>query len=378
VKIGLNQQAADLAAQNAAFGQIARTAARFFATGRGAITIRLPDRIAYIGRHGIPHCTLPKEYDLGAQADNPRMFKDMRKSRIKVFRQLSQLQGGIAFFACAPIFDYRMNRIGLLSVGDYSPMDHPAGKLATLQDLAKIAFEHLVLLLQTLDCPMHADEADLQSPVLPALLPAAAIDPVRPIGQTSAPPSFGDHNRPNFNGEPVSNFLTRTLMSKRQIRNRKNVTYLTVKTWKKSIKDAQLSAIRALKEFGPEELAIRGADDIKSALEGLLGALDFDFVTSIPCTHTKRDTCLSVLIGQKISSATGIPFKHCFEREFRAGSSHPAKNSRLPALRLKEPAQGKILLVDDVATSGTHIEKAAKRLRENGSSVFCVAWIGNA
>ena len=136
--------------------------------------------------------------------------------------------------------------------------------------------------------------------------------------------------------------------------------------------------MRVLKEFGPEELAIHAAADIKSTLEELLGALDFDFVTSIPCVHSKGDTCLSVLIGQKISSSTGIPFKQCFKREHQAGSSHPANNRRLPPFRLAEPVSGKILLVDDVATSGTHIEKAANRLRENGSSVFCVAWIGSA
>ena len=378
MKISLTRQAAELAAQNAAFGQIARTAARFFCTGRGAITIRLPDRIAYIGRHGVPFSMLPKEYDLGGHADSPQLFKDLRKSRIKVFRQLSQLQGGIAFFACAPIYDYHMNRIGLLSVGDASPMDHPAGKLSTLQDLTKIAFEHLALLLQTLDCSMHADDADRHSSMHPALSPAPAIDIFRTTGPADSPSSFGENKNPNLNGEPVSNFLTRTLISKRRVNHRKSVTYFTVKTWKKPIKDAQISAMRALKEFGSEELALRAADDIKSALEGLLGALDFDFVTSIPCMHSKRDACFSVLIGQKILASTGIPFKQCFKREYRAGSSHPATNRRLPALRIDELLKGKILLVDDVATSGTHIEKAAKRLRENGSSVFCVAWIGDA
>jgi predicted amidophosphoribosyltransferase len=167
------------------------------------------------------------------------------------------------------------------------------------------------------------------------------------------------------------------LIPKRQVNHRKDVTYFTVKTWKKPIKDAQLSALRALKEFGYDELAVLAADDVKSALEGLLGTLDFDFVTSIPCMHSKRATCFSNLIGQKISLLTGIPFKECFKREYRAGSSHPANNPRLPPFRLAKPVHGKILLIDDVATSGTHIEKAAKRLRENGSSVFCVAWIGD-
>ncbi len=377
MKLILNLRAAEFAAQDHTFTEIARTAARFFDAGRGAIALSLPDRVAYIGRHDVPFSDLPKEYDLGEYGNYPRMFNDLRKSRNKIFHRVSQLQDGIAFFAYAPIYDYHMNRIGLLTVGDASPMDHPAGKLATLQDLAEIAFEHLVLLLQTLDYPIQPGDAGLRPSIHPAGSPAPATDPFRTTGLAHAPSSFDDNKSPKFGGEPVSNFLIRTLISKRQVKNRKNVTYLTVRTWKKPIKDVQITAIRTLKEFGSEELVIQAAGDIISTLNGLLGTLDFDYVTSIPCMHSKGDTCLSVLFGQKISSMTGIPFRHCFKREHRAGSSHPANNSRLPPFKIADSISGKILLIDDVATSGTHIEKAANQLRENGSSVFCVAWIGN-
>lgn len=378
VKLELNLRAAELAARNDTFTQIARTAARFFSAGRGAVTLRLPNQVAYIGRHGIPFSSLPKEYDLGVHVDNPKIFKDLRKSRNKALRRLSQLQGGIAFFAYAPIYDFHMNPIGLVSVGDASPMDHPAAKLATLQDLAGIAFGHLVLLLQTLNHPMHADDPGLQSSIDPVSSSAPAVDLFQTTGLAHSPSSFDDNKSPKFNGNPVSNFLSRTLISKRQVSHRKNVTYFTVKTWKKPIKDAQISAMRALKVFGSEELTIQAAGDIVSTLKGLLGTLDFDFVTAIPCMHSKGDSCLSVSIGQKISSSTGIPFKQCFKREYRAGSSHPVNNAKLPPFKLTEQVSGKILLVDDVATSGAHMEKAANRLRENGASVFCVAWIGSA
>ena len=229
VKLEINQRAAELAAQDHTFTRIARTAARFFAVGYGAVTLRLPDRIVYIGRHGIPSGEVSKEYDLGEHGNYPQIFKDLGKSQIKVFRQLSQLQGGIGFFACVPIYDYYMNRIGLLSVRDHSPMDHPAGKLAMLQELAGIAFEHLVLLLQILDYPMQLGDAGPQPSIHPAGSPAFTIDLFQTTGLADSPSSFDDNKCPNFNEEPVSNFLTRTLISKRQVRHRKNVTYFTVR-----------------------------------------------------------------------------------------------------------------------------------------------------
>ena len=164
---------------------------------------------------------------------------------------------------------------------------------------------------------MQTEAAGPWPSIHPANPSAPAIDIFRTASPTHPYPSFGENKNSKFNEEPVSNFLTRTLISRRQVNHRKNVTYLIVKTWKKPIKDAQISAIRALKEFGSEDLPIRAANDIKTKLEGLLGTLDFDFVTSIPCMHSKRDECSSILIGQNISSSTGIPFKQCFKREHR-------------------------------------------------------------
>jgi hypothetical protein len=172
MKLELDRQAAELAAQNAAFNQVARTAARFFGAGRGAVSLRMPDGIVFIGRHGIPVRSLQKKYNLGKHADKPQIFKDLRKTRIKAFRLLSQSQGGIAFFACVPICDFHMNRIGLLSVGDTLPMDYPPEKLATLQDLAKIAFEHLDLFLQTME---HSPDRCFQRTAIGSTLRPAGI-----------------------------------------------------------------------------------------------------------------------------------------------------------------------------------------------------------
>lgn len=214
MKLNLDRHAWELAAQDPIFTRIARTATRFFGVGCGAISLRLPCCIAYIGRHGIPFGKVPEKYDLGKHADHPQIFRDLRKSRTKAFRQLSQLHGGIGFFACVPIYDFHMNRIGLLWVRDSSPMDHPVEKLATLQDLANIAFEHLVLLLRTLDYPMLLGDEGLRPSIRSSLSPASAINLFGSAGLETLPSSFQENKIPKFNEEPVSNFLIRTLNRK--------------------------------------------------------------------------------------------------------------------------------------------------------------------
>jgi predicted amidophosphoribosyltransferase len=45
-------------------------------------------------------------------------------------------------------------------------------------------------------------------------------------------------------------------------------------------------------------------------------------------------------------------------------------------MTLVEKVSGPALLVDDVATSGSHLEEATKLLRPSCGAVMAVAWIG--
>jgi len=45
-------------------------------------------------------------------------------------------------------------------------------------------------------------------------------------------------------------------------------------------------------------------------------------------------------------------------------------------MKLVRPVADAVLLVDDVATSGQHLEEATKLLRQHTNTVFSVAWIG--
>ena len=47
-------------------------------------------------------------------------------------------------------------------------------------------------------------------------------------------------------------------------------------------------------------------------------------------------------------------------------------------MRLLEPVNGPVMVVDDVATSGAHIEDAVWLLRASAKAVFAVTWIGGA
>ena len=58
------------------------------------------------------------------------------------------------------------------------------------------------------------------------------------------------------------------------------------------------------------------------------------------------------------------------------GGSHPRQNLKRPTMRLRAPVPDiPILLIDDVATSGRHIEEATLLLRSAAPVVMPLVWI---
>ena len=58
------------------------------------------------------------------------------------------------------------------------------------------------------------------------------------------------------------------------------------------------------------------------------------------------------------------------------GVSHPKEFQNLPPLRWRVRPTGPVLLIDDVATSGWHIEEALNLLRQQAAPVTAMAWLG--
>jgi hypothetical protein len=57
------------------------------------------------------------------------------------------------------------------------------------------------------------------------------------------------------------------------------------------------------------------------------------------------------------------------------GSSHPQRSARLGALVRRERPPGPVLLVDDPATTGLHVEQALGALRGEGVPALAMVWI---
>ncbi|HRD74436.1 MAG TPA: hypothetical protein PK264_00635 [Hyphomicrobiaceae bacterium] len=174
----------------------------------------------------------------------------------------------------------------------------------------------------------------------------------------------------------VTEFLLETLKTTRSLKSRRKTSYLTLRTWQTSIKKFQISAIKSLKKQPSPEFVSAIASEFINASQMLVGTKGIDTVVPMPCGHSRSDECLSVRIARRIAEAYPLTFHMAFKSVHRSGSSHPRRNVDLPAFKLVSPPSGNVLLVDDIATTGTHIEKAKEILLKQARNVLAIAWIG--
>ncbi len=191
-------------------------------------------------------------------------------------------------------------------------------------------------------------------------------------GLESALPAF---NSPG-ESEPTFRFLQETLATRLALRQRNDSSYLTVRTWRKPIKTWQLDALRALKAYPPLGAVRAVAAEIKRAVDQVIGVGAFGAIVPMPGGHSGQRNSFSVRIAAELAKLCDRPLIRALALRPHPGSSHPKANVDRPPLELVQSLDQSALLVDDVATSGRHLEEGVTLLRRSAPSVFAVAWIG--
>lgn len=182
---------------------------------------------------------------------------------------------------------------------------------------------------------------------------------------------------PQMRGEldVTGGFLLDTLIPKRRLISRQDVSYHALSRWRAPLKDYQLTALKLLKQHRPPVFVDRVAEQIAEASVALFGRLAFCSVANVACGNGGPN-CFARGLAAAVAEKVGLPFVDVFSQLDVSGSSHPRKNARRPAMKIANVPDGPVLLIDDVATSGSHIAEATRLLRAAGRTAFPVAWIG--
>jgi predicted amidophosphoribosyltransferase len=101
-------------------------------------------------------------------------------------------------------------------------------------------------------------------------------------------------------------------------------------------------------------------------------------LTSVPSGHSRRRDCLGKQIVQAVAAALGLPFLQVFADRPCSGVSHPKEFAKLPPLHPLADPPASMLLVDDLGTSGWHVEESLTALRRLGAAASAFEWITGA
>ena len=173
----------------------------------------------------------------------------------------------------------------------------------------------------------------------------------------------------------VAAFLIDSLVAQSALRRRGDVRYHVLRRWRAPLREWQILALRRLKRDLPASFVDEVSAEIVRYAAQTFGSGAFDAVTAVPC-GSSGPGCLSDRLGRRTAELLGIDYVEAFEPLEARGSSHPRRNVRRTSMKPKVAVPGSVLVVDDVATSGSHIEEATGLLRRSASHVAPVVWIG--
>jgi hypothetical protein len=178
---------------------------------------------------------------------------------------------------------------------------------------------------------------------------------------------------------PCVSFLFDTLIKKRVLHSRNGVDFITMRTWRGPMKPYQIAALVTLKKGKPNELVRRVASELAAAALNMHGEGLINCVVPVPGGNSGDEQSFSMLVAREVAAILNIPCDDLLvsaSKPAKPGASTPRKSANLKPFNVKRMVDGPILVVDDVVSSGKHMEMAISALREKANAVYGIAWIG--
>jgi hypothetical protein len=157
---------------------------------------------------------------------------------------------------------------------------------------------------------------------------------------------------------------------------RNDVGWIAACAWRSAAKADDIAALKRAKRELDRVLIGNVADSVATLIRQLYGDRSANATTTVPCGHSRRPDCFGKQLALAVGRSLGIPFLQVFADRPCAGVSHPKEFRKLPPLQQIADPVSSMILVDDLATSGWHVEESLTALRSLGAAASAFVWIG--
>lgn len=166
------------------------------------------------------------------------------------------------------------------------------------------------------------------------------------------------------------------IVNRPAIYRRNSIRWISACAWRARGQEPGLAELKKAKQLRDPSLIATAARSIAELVEEMFGRDAADAVMCIPCGHSKKSECFGKQLARQVADELDLPFVQVFADRPCSGASHPKTRASVPPLQqLIAIPPPSVIIVDDVATSGWHLEEAMVRLRSLGTRVFSLVWI---
>lgn len=159
---------------------------------------------------------------------------------------------------------------------------------------------------------------------------------------------------------------------------RNEIRWIAAYAWRSSQRARGLAALKQAKAALDPSLIDEAATSIAGLIREIFGDKPVDAITGIPCGHSRRADCFGKQLARSVAKVIGLPFLQIFADRPCPGSSHPKQSMTLPPLQQIADPPRSMIIIDDVATSGWHLEESVLALRRSGVAASSLVWISGA
>lgn len=204
--------------------------------------------------------------------------------------------------------------------------------------------------------------------------------PERTLFSSASEIDFVDFSEASFrptDAELAENkeLLRRSLTYRPRILSRNDVSWIATHAWRTKEKGRGLAALKQVKRHLPAAVIDDAAEPIATIIRQLVGGIPAHAVTCPPCGHSRRPDCFGARLARRVAEALEVSFIQVFADRPCGGTSHPRQSAQLRPLTQIGVVPSSIIVVDDLATSGRHLEEMVLALRQLGSAASAFAWI---
>jgi hypothetical protein len=176
--------------------------------------------------------------------------------------------------------------------------------------------------------------------------------------------------RPRHQAELLGSLVYRPMVFRRN-----NVGWIAGCAWRAHAKADDVAALKEAKRALDPWLISEAAELVATLVRQLYGEGAADAITSVPCGHSRRPDCLGKQIAKGVADRLALPFLQVFADRPCSGVSHPKEFAKLPPLEQIAEPRASMILVDDLATSGWHLEESLTALRRLRITASAFVWI---